>query len=145
MSSTIPVGVRDQVHASISETRIPVNPDTVPTFFCLGCLGFHYAKPTRRTRKRGTEQLARTRDTPRAKKQSCTEYERSTQLIMKNRLLIHEESPPPGWPALAESFFHHYVWPVSREDAAAARRGPTASHPQSHRNRPHRTSRSCCC
>ena len=28
---------------------------------CLGCLGFHYAKPTRRTRKRGTEQLARTK------------------------------------------------------------------------------------
>ena len=28
MSSTIPVGVRDQVHASISETRIPLNTDT---------------------------------------------------------------------------------------------------------------------
>ena len=41
------------------------------------CLGFHYSKPKRRTRKPGTEQLARTRDTHRAK-QSCTENFRRT-------------------------------------------------------------------
>ena len=48
------------------------------------CLGFHYAKPKWRTRKRGTMQLARTRDTHRAK-QSCTgNFRRTcrTQLII---------------------------------------------------------------
>ena len=48
------------------------------------CLGFHYSKPKRRTRKPGTEQLARTRDTHRAK-QSCTDNFRRTcrtQLII---------------------------------------------------------------
>ena len=34
---------------------------------CLDCLDLHYSKPARRTRKRGTEQQARTRDPPRAK------------------------------------------------------------------------------
>ena len=42
---------------------------------------------------------------------------------MKNRLRRVRQ-------ALAVPFFHHYGWPVSREDTTAAHRFPTASHPR---------------
>ena len=47
---------------------VPKQPAKLPTCInpCLDCLDLHYAKPKRRTRKRGTVQLARTRDPPRA-------------------------------------------------------------------------------
>ena len=44
-------------------------------------------------------------------------------LVMKNRLRRVGR-------ALAVPFFHHYGWPVSREDTAAAHRFPTASRPR---------------
>ena len=64
------------------------------------CLGFHYAKPKRRTRKRGTEQLARTRDTTRAK-QSCTENFRRaprTELITVATRLCRRATPSKSLP-----------------------------------------------
>ena len=66
----------------------------------LDGLDLHYAKPTRRTLARGTVRLARTRDTPRAKR-SYTEFrtfiEHRTQLIILRR----------GGRVLAVPFFHH--------------------------------------
>ena len=54
---------------------------------CLGLFRFSLCETKERTRKRGTEQLARTRDTPRAKKFNralSTFVERRTQLIIRS-------------------------------------------------------------
>ena len=71
-------------------------------YLCLfrNCLGFHYAKPKRRTRKPGTVQLARTRDTHRAK-QSCTENFRRTcrtELITVATRLCRRATPSKSLP-----------------------------------------------
>ena len=54
---------------------------------CLGLFRFSLCETKERTRKRGTEQLARTRDTPRAKKYNralSTFVERRTQRIIRS-------------------------------------------------------------
>eukprot|EP00964_Phaeocystis_antarctica_P073147 scaffold44848_cov66-Phaeocystis_antarctica.AAC.8 len=68
---------------------------------CLDCLDLPFSKPARRTRKRGTEQQARTRDTPRAKQSYKnnrplrTFIEHRTQLIIRSAGLGDCSQPTP--------------------------------------------------